>query len=102
MDPISLETLLKLSEAFGLPVWIIVFVGAVTVTLRSAKKLVAELRARDALLQKVLTNHITENTKAAAQTDKRIALMEQLIERHDDNIESMWNRINSGNFRAAP
>jgi septal ring factor EnvC (AmiA/AmiB activator) len=101
LDPLDL---LKIVKDLGFPIWAaVVLYAAITIT-RAVTRVTEELRASDVLLKQTLTEHIEEHRENIAQTDKRIALMEQLLARHDDNIDSIWDRLNanSGQFRAMP
>ncbi len=92
----DLTELLSIAQKLGFPLWSAAVVFAAVSITRAVTRVMTELRGRDELLQKTLMEHI-------AHSDKRSALMEQLLERHDDNIGTIFRRLdNSGNFRTLP
>jgi hypothetical protein len=96
LDFAQLEPIAKVISAFGLPFWFSVILWAFFQIRKLLSGAIEALRKRDDSLQKIVEDHI-------AHTDKRIALMEQLITRHDRNIETIWQRMDTTNgFREIP
>lgn len=87
MEPLqSIIILAELIEKLGFPVWAAVVLWAAVKFNRTVHDGLTDLRMRDASLQKALEEHI-------AKADVRIALIEQLLRRHDASLESLWERL---------
>lgn len=92
MDFAQAEALAKIVAAFGAPFWAGTVLWLFYQIWKLLRHAIEALKQRDDSLQKLLDTHI-------ATTDKRLALMEQLLNRHEDNIETLWDRLDSGSFR---
>lgn len=93
MDPIAgITQALELFEKLGFPLWSGVVLWAAIKINHTVHDGLSDLRQRDENLQRALEQHI-------AKSDTRIALIEQLLRRHDDNIESLWTRISENGKR---
>jgi hypothetical protein len=94
LDFAQAEAFAKLVSAFGLPFWAGMVLWGFYQIRRLLSGAIEALRARDDRIETMLDHHI-------ASTDKRIALLEQLLSRHDRNIEDIWERLsNSGQFKS--
>lgn len=83
----EISTALDLLTKLGFPIWAGVVLWAAVKITHAVNFALADLRARDGLLQESMEKHI-------AQSDTRISLIEQLLQRHDRSIEQIWVRIN--------
>ncbi len=86
MDFGQAEAFARIVAAFGVPIWAASVIWILWQIYKVLSGAIEALRARDTELEKLVNQHI-------ASTDKRIDLLKQIVDRHDNNIEAMWSRL---------
>lgn len=97
----SAEPVLHILERLGFPIWAaVVFWAAIKIS-HAVTAGLNDLKARDAELQRAMIAQGTQLQNAMndhiSKADIRIALIEQLLKRHDDSIEAIWTRFDQHN-----
>jgi hypothetical protein len=94
VDFAEAEAFAKVVAAFGAPFWAGTVLWLFYQIWKLLRGAIEALRTRDDSLQRLLDAHIS-------QTDKRISLIEQLIEHHDASIDVIIRRMGGVNYSRA-
>lgn len=76
---------LEIAGKLGFPIWAAVVLWATVKITHAVSAGIEDLRQRDTSLQKAIEAHV-------AQSDTRVSLIEQLLQRHDRSIDQLWDK----------